>query len=205
VLQPSRAGKAAHVIKPSLHAYLDFARAAAIPFLALGLGGIVRLLLSPHSAGLFGVTAVLVVPPLAAVGLHLGVARIGWDETHAWKDGVTGRRTILRADIEGIAFRSVSAAVSVQSIDKMVVYGRTNRVLMTVYCAYWSISDLREFEAAIGASAPDRFAKRVSQREFNREFPSGGSWFGRHPNLVGIVGALLIMLIICLGIALVEP
>jgi hypothetical protein len=39
--------------------------------------------------------------------------------------------------------------------------------------------------------------------EFNREFPTGGS-FGRHPNVSGTVGAFVIVLLISLGIAATE-
>jgi hypothetical protein len=95
-------------------------------------------------------------------------------------------------------------ALSVTAMDQMVVYDRVHRILLKVYCAYWSMSDLRELETAVSPVDHDRFPLPVSQRQFNLEFPTGGSWFGRHPNLMGIVGALAITVLICVGIALLE-
>ncbi len=86
----------------------------------------------------------------------------------------------------------------------MIVYGADNRILLRVYFAYWSSKDLHQLKIAIGKSPSDMFPVPVSQRDFNREFPVGGSLIARHPNISGIVGALLITAIICLGIAAVQ-
>lgn len=204
MLQPNRPEAPLHVIRPSFHAYLRYARAAALPFVGIGAWGIIRLIGGPHQVGLIGVLLVIVVPIYLVVLLHIEFARIGWSDGELWKVGLLGKRTVSRSEIAGIAFRAVSPALSATAMDQMVVYDRVHRILLKVYCAYWSMSDLRELEASVSPVDHDRFPIPVSQRQFNREFPSGGSWFGRHPNLMGLVGALAISVLICVGIALVE-
>src|SRR2546421_2190569 len=204
MLQPNPKEGPSRVIRPSLRAFLQYARAAALPFVGIGAWGIIRLIIRPHQVGLIGVVLVIVVPIYLVVLLHIELARIGWSDEHVWKVGLLGRRTVRRSDIAGIAFRAVTPALSVTAMDQMVVYDRARRILLKVYCAYWSMSDLRELEAAVSPVDHDRFPIPVSQRQFNREFPRGGSWFGRHPNLIGVVGALAITVLICVGIALVE-
>ena len=204
MLQPNRPVDPSHVIRPSFRAYLQYARAAALPFVGIGALGIIRLIGRPHQVGLIGVLLVIVLPIYLAVLLHVEFARIGWSDDKVWKMGLLGRRTARRSDIAGVAFRAVTPALAVTALDQMVVYDRAHRILLKVYCAYWSMSDLRELEAAVSPVDHDRFPIPVSQRQFNREFPTGGSWFSRHPNLMGVVGALAITVLICVGIALVE-
>jgi hypothetical protein len=204
MLQPKPSEDQSHVIRPSFRAYLQYARAAALPFVGIGAWGIIRLIGRPHQVGLIGLLLVIVVPIYLAVLVHMEFARIGWSGDEVWKTGLLGKRTVRRSQIAGIAFRAVTPAMSVTSLDQMVVYARDHRILLKVYLAYWSISDLRELETAVSPGDHDRYPLPVSQRQFNREFPTGGSWFGRHPNLMGVAGALLITVLICLGIALVE-
>jgi hypothetical protein len=204
MLQPNPPEGPSHVIRPSFQAYLQYARAAALPFVGIGARGIIRLIGRPHQVGLIGLPLVIVVPIYVVVLLHIEFGRIGWSDDDVWKMGLLGRRAVRRSEIAGIAFRAVLPAMSVTPMDQMVVYDRDHSILLKVYCAYWSMSDLRELEAAVSPVDHDRFPIPVSQRQFNKEFPTGGSWLGRHPNVIGVVGALAITVLICLGIALVE-
>jgi hypothetical protein len=204
MLQPNSAKAPSHVIRPSLRAYVQYVRAAAAPFVGLGAWGCIRLIGRPHGFGLIGLILLLTVPVYLVVVLQIEFARIGWSDDDMWKTGLLGKRTVRRGEIAGMAFRAVTPALSLTAVDQMVVYGRNHRILFKMYCAYWSLSDLRELEAAVSPSDADRFAVPVSQRQFNREFPTGGSWFGRHPNLVGIAVALLYLVVMGIGIAWQE-
>jgi hypothetical protein len=201
------AHREAHLIMPSAQAYLRYARAAIggiLPILWVGLAGWLRIATGHHPLQLVGLVFAIVAPPYVVVFFHLKLARIGWNDVSAWKTTLLGKKTIPRSEIEGIAFRSVTPALSLTPREKMVVYGARRHILLTVQCAYWSIGDLREFEYAVGAGTPDRFFKPVRQKEFNREFPTGGNWLGRHPNLLGVIVGLFITVLICLGIAAME-
>ena len=204
MLQPNPATAPSHVIRPSFRTYVQYVRAAALPFLGLGAWGFVRLIGRPHGFGLIGLILLLTVPVYLVVLLQIEFARIGWSDHDMWKTGLLGKRTVRRGEIAGMAFRAVTPALSVTALDQMVVYGRNHRILFKMYCAYWTLSDLRELEAAVSPSDPDRFAVPVSQRQFNREFPTGGSWVGRHPSLVGVSVALVYIVVMCVGIAWQE-
>ena len=201
MIQPENSSPQSRVIRASLSTYLQYARRAALPFLAIGLYGVVQLANHPRAAGLLSVLGLVVVPIYVAVFIHLELSRVGWDDRRLWKSGLMGMKTINRTDIEGIAFRSVSPAMSIQSVDKLVVYGSGKHILLVLWGAFWSSDDLRTLAIAISPTPADTIVRSVSQRDFNREFPTGGSVIGRHPNISGIVGALLIILVICLGIA----
>jgi hypothetical protein len=193
-----------HIIRASIGAYARYARAAALPFLALGLYGLARLASNPHGPQLLAYLFVIIAPIYVAVFVHIQISRVGWDQHRLWRKGLLGNRTIDRADIEGIAFRSISPALSIQRYEKLVVYGPGKHILMTLWGAIWSNDDLRTLANAISSMPPDTSSRPVSQRDFNREFPTGGSFIARHPNVAGILGALVITLLICLSIVATE-
>jgi hypothetical protein len=205
MIQPTRPPSELHIIRASIGTYLQYARAAALPFLFLGLYGLAQLARHPqHAAELLAYLLVIIAPIYLAVFLHIRISRVGWDPHHVWKTGLLGKRTIDRGEIEGIAFRSVSPALSIQSVEKLIVYGPGKHILLTLWGAFWSNDDLRALANAISPTPPDTSSRPVSQRDFNREFCTGGSFIARHPNLAGIVGALVITLLICLSIVATE-
>ena len=204
MIQPDEPSERSHLIRASLSTYIQYARAAAVPFVAIGLYGIRQLAINPHAPELIAVLLAVVLPIYLLILLQLELSRVGWDDHRVWKIGLTGKRTIKREDIAGVAFRSVSAAMSVQTLDKLVVYGRDKHILLILWGAFWTNDDLRTFANGISPAPANTISQLVSQRAFNREFPTGGSVVGRHPNLSGIVGALLITLLICVGIAATE-
>jgi hypothetical protein len=204
MIQPTRPPDESHMIRASLGTYAQYARAAVLPLLWLGLYGLARLANNPHGPELLAYLFVIVAPIYLGIFLHIRISCVGWDQHHLWRRGLLGERTIDRANIEGIAFRSVSPALSLQSFEKLVVYGPGNHILMALWGAFWSNDDLRALAIAICPLPPDTSSRPVSQREFNREFPTGGSFIARHPNLAGIVGALIIVALICLSIVATE-
>ncbi len=204
MIQPERPPYETRFIRASMGAYVQYARTAAIPFLGLGVYGLARLLRDPHGAELLAFVLAIVAPFYVAIFLHLHRARVAWDERQIWKTGLLGKRAIDRSEVDGVIFRSVSPALSIKSFHKMVVYGHGKHILLILWGDFWSSEDLRAFANAISPSSPDTIARPVSQRDFNREFPTGGSFFGRHPNLSGILGALGFLLLTCLGIAATQ-
>ena len=204
MIQPTRPPSELHVIRASVTTYVQYARAAALPFLGLGLYSLARLANNPHGGELFAYLFAIVAPIYLGVFLHIRVSRVAWNQDRLWKTGLIGKLTIDRERIAGVAFRSVSPALSIQSFEKLVVYGPGKHILLTLWGAFWSTDDLRALANAISPSPPDTSSRSVSQRQFNREFPTGGSIFARHPNLAGIIGALIITVLICLSIVATE-
>lgn len=204
MIEPTAPPGESHLIRASIGTYVKYAQAAALPFLALGLYGLVRLAKNPQGGELLAYLFVIVAPVYLAIFLHIHISRVGWDQHHLWRMGLLGKRTIDRSNVEGIAFRSVTPALSTQSFEKLVIFGPGKHILLMLWGAFWSNDDLRALANAISPVPPNTSSKPVSQREFNREFPTGGSFIGRHPNFAGTVGALVIVVLICLGIAATE-
>jgi hypothetical protein len=149
MIQPTRPPDESHMIRPSLGTYAQYARAAVLPLLWLGLYGLARLANNPHGPELLAYLFVIVAPIYLGIFLHIRISCVGWDQHHLWRRGLLGKRTIDRANIEGIAFRSVSPALSLQSFEKLVVYGPGNHILMALWGAFWSNDDLRALAIAI--------------------------------------------------------
>jgi hypothetical protein len=143
------------------------------------------------SIGLIALTVALLV-----VGylLFFARARIEVDGERVLKvRAFGGRRLYPRSAVGGVAFRIVHQPLSRAPDPNFgVVYGRDRRGLFIFSSRLWDPIDVRRLASLLGGTDPE-IPPTVSRREFEREFPGAFNVWERHPYLLGVVFAIVLL------------
>jgi hypothetical protein len=144
---------------------------------------------------LFGLMALVLGTVLVGYLLFFARARIEVDGARILKvSAFGGRRSYPVEAVRGVAFRVVHQPLSRAPDPTLgVVYGRDHRGLLTFSAKLWDPGDVERLAELLGGRDTES-PPTVSRHEFEREFPGALSFWERHPYLLGVPLAVVLLI-----------